>query len=220
MEEKVMNLIQKLSAARLELSKKNLKMSGKNTFANYEYFELGDILPAIAEVENKYKMLSVINFGTEIATLTLYDAESDNKMEFVCEVKDSEIKGASPIQQYGGMQTYTRRYLYLNLYNFAEVDAGEITFNPNDKKEYKKPYSAKEEKVEEMDIQTALDMRTTKGKRYEELEEGQLDYIIENSKNPKFVQAAKLVKEFHKVELEEMAANKEDLPFMEEGCPF
>lgn len=211
MEEKVMNLIQKLSAARLELSKKNLKMSGKNTFANYEYFELGDILPAIAEVENKYKMLSVINFGTEIATLTLYDAESDNKMEFVCEVKDSEIKGASPIQQYGGVQTYTRRYLYLNLYNFAEVDAGEITFNPNEKKEFKKNTPAKEENYEDMDIQTALDMKTTKGKRYEELDDSQLDYIIEKTNNPKYIQAAKLVKQFRQEELERIAAEVEEI---------
>lgn len=219
MEEKVMNLFQKLANARLDLSTMNLKMSGKNTFANYEYYELGDILPAVAKVEQKYKMISVINFGTEIASLTLYDAESDQKMEFTCEVKDSEIKGASPIQQYGGMQTYTRRYLYLNLYNFAEVDAGEITFNPNEKKEFKKNTPAKEENWEEMDIQTALDMKTTKGKRYEELDDAQLDYIIEKTNNPKYIQAAKLVKQFREEELERIAADCEEIKGDPE-CPF
>ena len=40
-----MSVYRKLQAVRYELSKLNLKKSGKNKFAGFEYFELGDFMP-------------------------------------------------------------------------------------------------------------------------------------------------------------------------------
>ena len=40
-----MSVYRKLQEARIELQSKPLKKSGKNKFAGFEYFELGDFLP-------------------------------------------------------------------------------------------------------------------------------------------------------------------------------
>ena len=58
-----MNLYEKLANARVELQEMGLRKSGKNTFAKYDYFELGDMMPAINRLMAKYKMLGMCSFN-------------------------------------------------------------------------------------------------------------------------------------------------------------
>ena len=59
---KIINIYQKLQKSRVELQAKNLKKSGKNSYSNYEYFELGDFLPGVNEVCNNNGLATIFHF--------------------------------------------------------------------------------------------------------------------------------------------------------------
>lgn len=148
MEEKRMNIYEKMQQVKLEISKRELKMTGKNTFSGYDYYQLGDFLPSVIELCTKYKLFTKITFKTEYgmsidtkktetstetheqktkagerAVLTIKDIDNPaEEIEYTCDVKDLTLKGANTIQNYGGVQTYLRRYLYMNAFDIVEGD--------------------------------------------------------------------------------------------------
>ena len=117
------NIYEKLQEMRVELQQMNIKKSGKNKFAGYDYYELGDILPPINELQSKYKTCSFINFDNEKATLTIINTEkTEEKIEFTCPMTSISLKGAHDVQNMGALQTYNRRYLYMNCFEIVEND--------------------------------------------------------------------------------------------------
>ena len=44
------------------ISERELKKSGRNDFSGFSYYELGDFLPSIIELCNKYGLFTKINF--------------------------------------------------------------------------------------------------------------------------------------------------------------
>lgn len=119
-----MNTHEKLQKIKLELLSCNLKKSGKNKFAGFDYYELSDIMPDIIRLCEKYKLYTIVDFHSEQATLTAYDWEDLNSESLtVCSpVVPLEIRGANAIQALGGMQTYLRRYLYIAMFDITEND--------------------------------------------------------------------------------------------------
>ena len=118
-----MNVYEKLAEARAELKGKNLKMSGKNIYAGYDYFDLKDLLPHITEIERKNKLLSVVRYSADIATLTVYNTENpEEKIEFSSPMSTAELKGCHAVQNLGAVETYIRRYLYLAAYEIVEAE--------------------------------------------------------------------------------------------------
>lgn len=84
-----------------------------------------------------------------------------------------------------------------------------------------KPKQMQTFSVDGIDIQQALDNVTTKGKRYEELDFKQLEYILENSKSEYAKRCAELVIQYKKEELEEIANRSEEMDFIgDEESPF
>ncbi|WP_230588104.1 ERF family protein [Gallibacterium anatis] len=116
------SVYQKLAQARVELRKKNLKKSGKNKHTGFEYFELGDFLPEINNIFNEIGLCGVISFTSELATLTIYNVENDEKIVFTSPMAPAEVRGCQPIQNLGAVQTYQRRYLYLTALEIVESD--------------------------------------------------------------------------------------------------
>lgn len=117
------NIYEKLQDMRVELQQKNIKKSGRNKFAGYEYYELSDILPPINDLQAQHKTCSFVNFDTEKATLTLINTEKpDEKIEFTCPMTSISLKGAHDVQNMGALQTYNRRYLYMNCFEIVEND--------------------------------------------------------------------------------------------------
>lgn len=117
----IKNIYEKLQEMRVELQQMNIKKSGKNKFAGYEYYELSDILPPINELQSKYKTCSFINFDNEKATLTIINTEkTEEKIEFTCPMTSISLKGAHDVQNMGALQTYNRRYLYMNCFEIVE----------------------------------------------------------------------------------------------------
>lgn len=121
-----MNVYEKLQQARFLLSKKELKKSGFNKFANFNYYELSDFLPSVNEIFAQLKLISVFNpfidnNGIEHFKLTIYNSETPTeKIEF--RVKREDAKLQNPIQNEGAINSYIKRYAYLNALEISEND--------------------------------------------------------------------------------------------------
>lgn len=122
-----MNLYEKLLTMRVELQKKDIKKTGVNTFSKYTYYELSDFMPIITELSLQNKVLSYVSFTNEVATLTLIDAEKpQDTLIFTSPMKSAELKGCHEIQNLGAVETYQRRYLYMDAFELTEKDATEL----------------------------------------------------------------------------------------------
>ena len=129
-----MNVFKKLQAARCELQRMPLKKSGNNKFAGYQYFELGDFLPAINDLFAKHGLCGVVSFEPEIATLTIYDVEGEGSVKFTSPMGSAALKGCHEVQNIGAVETYQRRYLYVSALEIVEHDALEpVTGAPETK---------------------------------------------------------------------------------------
>lgn len=117
------NIYLKLSQMRVELQGMGLKKSGYNEYSKYHYYELADFLPAINELQRKYKTCSFISFSNEMAVLTMVNAEvPEEKLVWTSPMRDLELKAAHAIQNLGGVETYQRRYLYMAAFEIVEND--------------------------------------------------------------------------------------------------
>lgn len=124
-----MNIYEKLATARVLLQEKNLKKSGKNKFANFDYYEISDFLPEICKIEKELNFISLIDFsGENKAFLRIIDIENPSDIiTFTSAIVASEVKGANALQNLGATQTYIRRYLYLQAFEITESDATDAT---------------------------------------------------------------------------------------------
>jgi len=123
-----MNIYEKLLKCRIELQDKNLKKSGLNKFAGYDYYELSDFLPAANQLFANNKLCPVITFNAEMATMVLVNAEKPEEMlTFTSPMAATELKGCHPIQNLGAVETYSRRYLYMAVLEITEHDALDAT---------------------------------------------------------------------------------------------
>jgi len=117
-----MSVYKKLQQARLNLVKSPLKKSGKNKFAGYEYFELGDFIPTIHNIFNEVGLCGVVSFG-EFATLTIHDTDGDGHITFSTPMVYAENAKGQVIQSLGSTHTYLRRYLWLMAMEIVEHDS-------------------------------------------------------------------------------------------------
>lgn len=118
-----MNLLEKLSTVRLELQQKALPKSGKNTFSNYDYYELSDFMPHVTALMHSHKLLGVFCMDAENADLRIIDVEKpEDTLTFSLPVREATLKGAHPIQNLGAMATYMRRYLWMVAMELVEAD--------------------------------------------------------------------------------------------------
>ena len=140
MENKSLN--ESVISIRVKLQNAKLKKSGKNKFAGFDYFELADFLPKLNElmleegvndrfyIKDNYAILE-LQKGEEINTYTmpfvLFDTPINAKTnEKTGEVR--EVKSMQDIQYLGALNTYYKRYLYLNAFGITD---GEVIDSMN-----------------------------------------------------------------------------------------
>lgn len=130
-----MSIYAKLAQARVKLQKENLKKTGNNR--SFKYFELKDFLPRVNEIFDELKMCAVVRYSSELATLTIYDCEKDESIEFTSPMVQKALPSGTEIQNLGAIQTYQRRYLYLTALEIVEDDLVDSIppENPNQKKQ-------------------------------------------------------------------------------------
>ena len=133
------NIYSKMQKVRCEFQEKPLKKSGHNKFAGYRYFELADFLPTINSLLEKYNLCSNISFDKELATLTIVNSENtDEKLIFTSPMSQANLKGCHDVQNLGAVQTYLRRYLWVNAFEIVEQDGLEATSGKTDNNQVSK----------------------------------------------------------------------------------
>lgn len=152
----------KLQTARIALQEKGLKKSGKNTFANFDFFQLVDFLPEAQKIFTKLGLTTnytlmprTIAYDEivegektikepiirDIARLVIKDMESDETEIFEMEAAPVQIGNNTKQNIYqaaGGRSTYYKRYLYRDALEIEESDESDTMLDaPN--VEYKAP---------------------------------------------------------------------------------
>lgn len=113
----------KLMQARMMLQSMQLKKSGHNKFAGYQYFELGDFLPQINEIFHAQGLCGVISYTKDYADLTITDVDDGTCITVTSPMVEANLKGAHAIQNLGAVETYQRRYLWMTAMEIVEHDA-------------------------------------------------------------------------------------------------
>jgi hypothetical protein len=126
-EQQQFQVYEKLQTARIKLQSMQLKKSGHNKFAGYQYFELGDFLPTINQIFHELKLCPVVTFTKDYATLRIIDFDTGGCITFTSPMADAQLKGCHPIQNLGAVETYSRRYLYVTALEIVEHDALDAT---------------------------------------------------------------------------------------------
>jgi len=134
-----MSVYAKLQQARILLQNTKLKKSGHNKFANYYYFELGDFLPDIQNICQNIGLCGLVSFTEEMAYLNLHDTEDGSFTTFTSPMSSAALKGCHAVQNLGAVQTYLRRYLWVNAFEIVEHDALEPLTGKEDPVKFKEP---------------------------------------------------------------------------------
>lgn len=142
------NIYQKIQEVRVQLQNMNLKKSGKNTYSNFAYYELGDFLPQLNNLMLSNDIMTAFSIvktsEVEEAVLEVFNSSKPEEMvDFRLPTAEVEIGkkkdgtgGAEPIQNLGGKATYMRRYMMMIAFEIIEsdyVDKNPITEEISDK---------------------------------------------------------------------------------------
>ncbi len=143
------NLNESIISIRVKLQNAKLKKSGKNTYAGFDYFELADFLPKLNELMLEEKINDKFYIKDNLAILELQKNEEVNvyTMPFVLfetpltykknktgqflmdkEGNYIQVPSMQDIQYLGALNTYYKRYLYLNAFGITD---GEVIDSMN-----------------------------------------------------------------------------------------
>lgn len=128
-----LNIHVKIQLCRVELQSMNLKKSGQNKYAGFNYYTLEDIAPPLNILLLKYGLTSNISFDNEKAILTIINTDNLNEqVSFDVPMREAEQKSCNKVQNLGATITYIRRYLYLIAFDIVEYDTFDtISGKPN-----------------------------------------------------------------------------------------
>lgn len=122
------NVYQRLNEARRRFHETELRKTGRNTFANYSYFELGDFLvPALAIFE-EVGLCAIVTFTADTATMTITNVDNASEtITFSSPMGSAQLKGCHEVQNIGAVETYQRRYLWVAALEIVEHDGLDAT---------------------------------------------------------------------------------------------
>lgn len=152
-----MSVHKKLMQARVKLLSIDLKKSGRNTFQNYSYFELGDFIPHIQTIFNDLGLCGVVSFNNEYAQLCITDVDDGTVIVITSPMAEAELKGAHPIQNLGAVLSYQRRYLWMTAMEIVEHDSIDSAPPVEAVKEQPKPSPVQELKAPTKHVKGKVD---------------------------------------------------------------
>ncbi len=129
-----MSLNKSIIQIRVDLQNRSLRKSGKNKFAGFEYFELGDFLPTLNELMLANEVNDRFSVSAEYAELTLIKDEERQTYtipftQFHTPTNKQGTPSMQDVQYLGALLTYYKRYLYMNAFGITDgevVDAMEM----------------------------------------------------------------------------------------------
>lgn len=196
------NLNQSIISIRVKLQNAKLKKSGKNKFAGFDYFELADFLPKLNELMLEEGVNDLFNIEDGKATLTLIKGEErqvysipfilfDTPVNLKQEAKTGEIrevKSMQDIQYLGALNTYYKRYLYLNAFGITDVDVIDAMGNQQEQKKTSKKATPNQiKKVQELVSDIPKMLEYYKVEKVEDLTIEQASEIIAKKGNKQWV---------------------------------
>ncbi|MCI9434740.1 MAG: hypothetical protein HFI86_05680 [Bacilli bacterium] len=208
---------------RVDLQNSKIKKSGKNKYAGFDYYELADFLPKLNELMLQYGINDKFTIEEDKATLILIKGEETQTYNIPFErfetplvnrkdkagnyVKDKngeyiQIPSMQDIQYLGALNTYYKRYLYLNAFGITDGEVIDSMDNGDIQKGKKNTKSTKKES-QQQDTPT-IDYKTTLLNKLKELNVNVNEYAKEHKLNPKTTQeeAKILLEELEKGVLE------------------
>jgi len=118
-----MDLYTKLAKAKFDFHHMEVKKTGYNAFAKYNYMQLADFTKPIVQLLHDNGLVSFVSFTSDEATLTIVEVETGDLMYVTSPMSKASLKGCHEVQNLGAVQTYIRRYLYCALFDIVEGDA-------------------------------------------------------------------------------------------------
>ena len=151
-----MNLFMKIQTVKSRLLQANLKKSWKNSHAWFKYYELWDFLPAIVELCKENGLFTQVLFDDATATLLIIDCDDPTQqILYTSPMREVELKWCQPIQALWAIETYQRRYLYLNAFDIVENDTLDaVAWDEKEKKEEKEIKTFGDEDLERLKAKT------------------------------------------------------------------
>lgn len=132
-----MSILAKLNKARIKFHTSAINKTGRNTYANYDYFCLADFLVPILTICDEVGICGVVSFSADVATLTLTDIEDGSEKVITSPMGSAQLKGCHEVQNIGAVETYQRRYLWSAAFEIVEHDALDLTMDPEKPKKPK-----------------------------------------------------------------------------------
>lgn len=179
-EEVKRNLNKSIIKIRVDLQNSKLKKSGKNKFAGFDYFELADFLPRLNELMLQEGINDRFYIKDDYATLELQKGEEINiyTMPFVMfevPMNKGGIPSMQKIQYLGALNTYYKRYLYLNAFGITD---GEIIDSMDNSNLEKSPIDELKDKIKEYGTKASVKLKEI-GKKLSELNEEELKILLD-----------------------------------------
>lgn len=139
-----MSLNKSIIKIRVELQNTKLKKSGQNKFAGFSYYELSDFLPTLNKLMQDEGVNDIVTIDSDYATLKLIKDKEENiytipYTQFMTPTNKNGQPSMQDIQYLGALNTYYKRYLYLNAFGITD---GEV-IDAMDNSEYKAPPPSK-----------------------------------------------------------------------------
>ena len=146
------NLNESIIKIRVDLQNSKIKKSGKNKFANFDYFELSDFLPRLNELMLEEGINDNFKITNDMAILTLIKGKEKQEYTIPFVIFDTpltykkdksgnylkdkngeyiQVPSMQDIQYLGALNTYYKRYLYLNAFGIVENDVIDKVDNDN-----------------------------------------------------------------------------------------
>lgn len=127
------NIITKLAVAKQQVATEKNAKAWKNSFSNYNYFTPEQVNTIVQKVCDACWLLTKFDLKRNeygvFWTLTVYDIESWESLEFESATAIPEIKATNVAQQMWGCMTYTERYLKMTAFwiidNSLDFDSDE-----------------------------------------------------------------------------------------------
>ncbi|WP_069592646.1 ERF family protein [Methanosphaera sp. WGK6] len=139
-EDMPVHLLKKIMQARKMFKDKGIKKSGYNQFQKFSYYELKDIIPEAIEICLELNIATQFTYEYNRYVLRVYDLDNLEEIEFSMPGKELPNEGNvnNQLQNIGKVQTYTRRYLYMQ---FLDITENDVVDASKPKKSYKYPIS-------------------------------------------------------------------------------
>ncbi|WP_288646250.1 ERF family protein [uncultured Pediococcus sp.] len=147
------NIYQKLNNVKRKLRNTKIKKGGRNDYSKFDYMELTDFEGYLDQYCEEEGVNTYFNWDNDKATLVITNVENLNEtLKIEAPLVECGIKGASAIQNLGGVMTYMRRYLFTSTFGIAEHDVIDaLADNQKDSGEYKKDMKLREATTTAMD---------------------------------------------------------------------